>query len=94
MYASWPAAQPAHQTRIGSSAALAVEQLGSTCRAVLPRRRVAEELRDVDQDRVEELLELLRVDLQVVEVVAERLAADRRPSGAGRGARDWRACSR
>jgi hypothetical protein len=38
---------------------------------VLPGGRVAEELRDVDEDGVEELLVLVRVDLQEVLVVAE-----------------------
>ena len=43
---------------------------------MLPRARVAEELGDVDQQHLEELLVLVRVDLEVVEVVAEGLAAD------------------
>ena len=55
VYASSPEAQPALQTRIGSSGRLRLEQprddlLGE----VLPGRRVAEEGGHVDQDRVEE----------------------------------------
>ena len=42
-----------------------------------PHGRIAEELRDVDEQRVEQQLELVRVDLEVVEVGAEVLAADR-----------------
>ena len=53
----------------------AVERLGQDVLVeVLPRRRVAEEAGDVDEDRVEELGELVGVDLEVVEVVA--VAAD------------------
>ena len=78
MYASWPLAQPALQTRIGSSAAFAASRSGQDVVAqVVPGRRIAEELGDVDQQRLEELLELLGVDLEEVEVVAERRAADR-----------------
>jgi hypothetical protein len=43
---------------------------------VVPDRRVAEELRDVDQDRVEEGFVLVGMDLEVVHVVAEAAAAD------------------
>ena len=78
MYASWPLAQPALQTRIGSSGALGRQQAGEHLLAqVLPRRGVAEELRDVDQQRLEQLPYSSGVDLEVVEVVAERRAADR-----------------
>ncbi len=42
----------------------------------LPRPRVAEEGRHVDQDRVEEVRELVGVDLQVVDVVGVALHAD------------------
>jgi len=54
---------------------------------VIPGRRVAEEVGDVDQQRVEEPLELLGMDLQVIEIVAEALALDGFPSGVESGAR-------
>src|SRR5262249_3566183 len=38
---------------------------------VLPGGQIAEEARDVDQDRVEEERELLGVDLEIVDVVVE-----------------------
>ena len=55
-------AQPALQTRIGSALWSEPSRPGS---------------RDVDEQRVEELLVLVRVHFEIVEVVAEALALDR-----------------
>ena len=71
VYASSPEAQPALQTRIGSSGRLPAEDPRDDLPADgLPGRRVAEEGGDVDQDRVEEAAELLGVDLEVVGIAA------------------------
>ena len=40
---------------------------------VVPRRLVAEERRDVDEERVEELRELLGMDLEIVEIIRVRV---------------------
>ena len=52
-----PIAQPGAQTRIASAVARARPTIGGTidARHEVPRRRIAEEAGDVDQDRVEEL---------------------------------------
>ena len=40
---------------------------------IIPGGRVAEKAGDVDQNGVEELVEFIRVDLQVVQIVVEAL---------------------
>ena len=94
MYGSSPDAQPADQTRIGGSSPARSRMRGITLsRDVLPRLRVAEEAGDVDQDRVEELRELVRVRLEALAVLGVVLRRRPRPCASGSAASGSAACT-
>ena len=82
-YASSPVAQPGIQTRIGSSVSLRAT-IGAIAWALelLPRVRIAEETRDVDQQIARERLDLLRVFLEMRHVLVQAADAPQRRAAA------------
>ena len=72
-----------------------LEQLGQHDRIEIgPHLRVAEEPRDVDEDRVEELDEFFLVQLEEIEILVERGNRHGLHAPLHTGVADWFACTR
>ena len=68
VYGSSPEAQPALQIRKGALGPAASKRGINVCSKVFPTRWVSEEASDVDENRVEQLPELVGMDFKIIEI--------------------------